>query len=130
MSPSNSALSRPPRRPCATNPRTSRSEPRQVPPEATRRVSVRSGESLLERRKDSINGTVPKYGSGDILPIRAWHVEDDFIPMEIILYAAVRLRLSGLLPGDAAQFSRHEVLRIPKLPGARVGNPRQGASSG
>jgi len=101
-----------------------------VPPEATRRVSVRSGESLLERRKDSINGTVPKYGSGDILPIRAWHVEDGFIPMEIILYAAVRLRLSGLLPGDAAQFSRHEVLRIPKLPGARVGNPRQGASSG
>ncbi len=86
-----------------------------MPPEATRRVSVRSGESLLERRKDSINGTVPKYGSGDILPIRAWHVEDGFIPMEIILYAAVRLRLSGLLPGDAAQFSRHEVLRPGEL---------------
>ena len=54
--------------------------------------------------------------------MRTSRIENGFIPKETSVNAAVRLWLRGRTLGDVVQGRGHDVVRVPKLPRAAVGD--------
>ena len=86
-------------------------------------------QGFLKRRSNSIDGTIPINRHRSITPAGVLSIKGDLIPIETFLHTALWFWLDRFLLCDPSDLRCHEMLRIPKLPRAAVGNPRQSAAA-
>lgn len=80
---------------------------------------------LLESRSHANDRAVPENGRGCLPPLCMWCKENGLIPEKPPVDAAIGLRLSRVFTLNSAQLFCDEMLRVPKLSGALVGDSRQ-----
>lgn len=98
---------------------------------ARRRSIVGLGiEGGFEGGGDLVDGAVPESWVGRVNPAYVRWVESRFVPIVTLTHAAVRQRLCGPVGGEKGELFRDEMMRIPELADAVVGDARESAAAG
>lgn len=82
----------------------------------------------MQTRDGLPNRPTPEDGHWGALPSQAWRVEKSLVPEEAVVEATGGRRLTGSSRA-ASDFLRNEVLGVPELVHARIGNASEDAAA-
>jgi hypothetical protein len=88
------------------------------------------GKGAFEGGDDFPDGAVPEGGDGEIDPVGGGREEDGLVPEEALVLTAGGFRLGRLGGSQTSELGGNEMMGVPELAGARVGDAGEGAAAG